>query len=76
MKEQLRGAFTVKSEEDRALLAGLISLCQRCRILQFTAFVKTMKNFRKLIWNTIDHRLGSGCAEVVDTRLAALATRV
>ncbi|MGH3248163.1 MAG: ISL3 family transposase, partial [Trebonia sp.] len=31
MKEQLREAFRVKGEHGRALLAGLIAWCQRCR---------------------------------------------
>jgi transposase len=38
MKEQLREVFKAKGERGKALLAGLIAWCQRCRIPEFTAW--------------------------------------
>jgi transposase len=75
MKEQLREVFKVKGESGRVLLAGLISWASRSRIPEFTALAKTLKNFRDLIWNTLDHHLSNGRAEGVNTQLAALTTR-
>jgi transposase len=76
MKEQLREVFTVRGQAGRALLAGLISWCQRCRIPEFTALAKTLARFRELIWNTLDgHGVSNGRAEGVNTQLAALTTR-
>ena len=75
MKEQLREVFRVKGEHGKALLAGLIAWCQRCRIPEFTALAKTLKRFRALIWNTLDHAVSNGRAEGINTQLAALTAR-
>jgi transposase len=75
MKEQLREVFKAKGEHGKALLAGLIAWCQRCRIPEFTAFAKTLKRFRQLIWNTLDHAVSNGRAEGINTQLAALTAR-
>jgi transposase len=75
MKEQLREVFKAKGERGKALLAGLIAWCQRCRIPEFTALAKTLKRFRELIWNTLDHAVSNGRAEGINTQLAALTAR-
>jgi len=75
MKEQLREAFKAKGERGKALLAGLITWCQRCRIPEFTALARTLKRFRQLIWNTLDHAVSNGRAEGINTQLAALTAR-
>jgi transposase len=75
MKEQLREVFKAKGERGKALLAGLIAWCQRCRIPEFTQFAKTLKRFRPLIWNTLDHAVSNGRAEGINTQLAALTAR-
>ncbi len=75
MKEQLREVFKAKGERGKALLAGLIAWCQRCRIPEFTALAKTLKRFRQLIWNTLDHQVSNGRAEGINTQLAALTAR-
>ncbi|MGH3285643.1 MAG: ISL3 family transposase [Streptosporangiaceae bacterium] len=75
MKEQLREAFKAKGQHGKALLAGLIAWCQRCRIPEFTKFATTLKRFRQLIWNTFDHAVSNGRAEAINTQLAALTAR-
>jgi transposase len=75
MKEQLREVFRAKGARGRALLAGRIAWCQRCRIPEFTALAKTLKRFRPLIWNTLDHAVSNGRAEGINTQLAAPTTR-
>ena len=75
MKEQLREVFRAKGGHGKALLAGLIAWCQRCRIPEFTALAKTLKRFRHLIWNTLDHAVSNGRAEGINTQLAALTAR-
>ena len=67
MKEQLREVFKAKGEHGKALLAGLMAWCQRCRIPEFTALAKTLKRFRQLIWNTLDHAVSNGRAEGINT---------
>ncbi len=75
MKEQLREIFAAGTASPRSLLGGLISWAQRSRIPEFTALAKTLKKFRELIWNTLDHRLSNARAEGTNTQLAALTTR-
>lgn len=48
MNEQLREVSKVKGERGKALLAGLISWCQRSRIPESTALARTLKRFRQL----------------------------
>ena len=75
MKEQLREVFKAKGEHGKALLAGLIAWCRRCRIPEFAALAKTLARFRDLIWNALDHAVSSGRAEGINTQLAALTAR-
>lgn len=75
MKEQLREIFAATTTSPRSLLGGLIAWAQRSRIPEFTALARTLKKFRELIWNTLDHRLTNARAEATNTQLAALTTR-
>jgi transposase len=75
MKEQLREVFKAKGEHGKALPAGLIAWCRRCRIPEFTALAKTLARFRDLIWNALDHAVSNGRAEGINTQLAALTAR-
>ncbi|MGH3193488.1 MAG: ISL3 family transposase [Streptosporangiaceae bacterium] len=75
MKEQLREVFKTKGQRGKALLAGLIAWCQRCRIPEFTKLATTLKRFRQLIGNTLDHAVSNGRAEAINTQLAALTAR-
>lgn len=62
MKEQLREIFAATTASPRSLLGGLIAWAQRSRIPEFTALARTLKKFRELIWNTLDHRLSNAWA--------------
>jgi transposase len=42
---------------------------------EFAALARTLKGFRQLIWNTLDHKLSNGRAEGINTQLAALTVR-
>jgi transposase len=75
MKEQLRQIFAADTINGRALLAGLISWASHSKIPEFAALARTLKGFRQLIWNTLDHRLSNGRAEGINTQLAALTVR-
>jgi transposase len=75
MKEQLRQIFAPGTVSGRALLAGLISWASHSKIPEFAALARTLKGFRQLIWNTLDHKLSNGRAEGVNTQLAALTVR-
>lgn len=75
MKEQLREIFAAGTVNGRALLAGLISWAAHSKIPEFAALARTLKAFRQLIWNTLDHRLSNGRAEGINTQLAALTVR-
>ena len=44
-------------------------------IPEFAALAQTLKGFRQLIWNTLDHRLSNARTEGTNTQLAALTTR-
>lgn len=75
MKEQLREIFQPGTTNGKALLAGLISWASHSGIPEFAALAQTLKGFRQLIWNTLDHRLSNARTEGTNTQLAALTTR-
>jgi transposase len=75
MKEQLRQIFAADTTNGKALLAGLISWASHSKIPEFTALARTLKGFRPLIWNTLDHQLTNARAQGINTQLAALTTR-
>ena len=74
MKEQLREIFAAGTASPRSLLGGLRPR-RSARIPEFAALAKTLKKFRELIWNTLDHRLSNARAEGTNAQLAALTTR-
>ncbi|GEM_PF-5295934 len=73
MKEQLRQVFAPDTVNGRALPAGPISWASHPKIPESAALAKTLKGFRQLIWNTLDHKLSNG-REGINTQLAALRT--
>jgi transposase len=75
MKEQLRQISAAGTVNGKALLAGLISWASHSKIPEFAALASTLKNFRQLIWNTLDYKLSNGRAEGINTQLAALSVR-
>ena len=75
MKEQLRQIFAAGTVNGKALLAGLISWAAHSKIPEFAALARTLKGFRQLIGNTLDHKLSNGLAEGINTQLAALTVR-
>jgi transposase len=75
LKEQLRMAFETKGEQGRALLAGWLAWAQRSRLPEFVKLAKTIKKYRKLIRNTLDHELSNALSEATNTHLRLLTRR-
>jgi transposase len=75
LKEQLRMIFQADLPEARALLAGWISWAQRCRIPAFVRLAKTIKRFRTLILNAVEHILSNARSEATNTHLRLLTRR-
>jgi len=61
LKEQLRMVFETKGEQGRELLAGWIAWAQRSQLPEFVDLAKTIKRYRALIHNTLDHGLSNAC---------------
>jgi transposase len=75
LKEQLREVFAVKGDQGRELLAGWLSWASRSRIPEFVALAKSIRRYRDLIWNTLDHGLSNALAEATNTHLRGLTKR-
>src|SRR5207244_13263465 len=75
LKEQLRMVFETKGEQGRALLAGWIAWAQRSQLPEFVKLAKTVKNYRDLINNTLDHGLSNALSEATNTHLRLLTRR-
>jgi transposase len=75
LKEQLRMVFETKGEHGRALLSGWIAWAQRCQLPEFVKLAKTIKRYRNLIHNTLDHRLSNALSEATNTHLRLLTRR-
>lgn len=77
IKEQLREVFHSNgmATHRRSLLAGLIAWCARSRIPEFVALGKTLRHYRQLIVNTIQHGLSNARSEATNTHLRALTKR-
>ncbi len=75
LKEQLRMIFQAELPEARALLGGWISWAQRCRIPAFVRLAKTIKRFRDLILNAVEHGLSNARSEATNTHLRLLTRR-
>jgi transposase len=75
LKEQLRMVFETKGEQGRALLAGWLAWAQRSRLPEFVKLAKTIKKYRELIHNTLDHELSNALSEATNTHLRLLTRR-
>ena len=75
IKEQLRMVFETKGEQGRTLLTGWIAWAQRCQLPEFVKLAKTIKRYRDLIHNTLDHGLSNALSEATNTHLRLLTRR-
>ena len=75
LKEQLRELFRVKGKKGRQLLAGWLSWASHSRIPEFVALARSIRRYRELIWNTLDHGLSNARSEATNTHLRALTKR-
>lgn len=72
LKEQLREVFRVKGTHGRQLLAGWLSWASHSRISEFVTVARTIRRYRDLIWNTLDHGLSNARFEATNTHLRTL----
>lgn len=75
LKERLREVFRVKGQHGRQLLAGWPSWASHSRIPEFVVLARSIRRYRDLIWNTLDHNLSNARSEATDTHLRALTKR-
>ncbi len=75
LKEQLREALTVKGDDGKKLLRGMIAWAHRCRIPEFVKLANTLSKYRPTIDNTLDHAVSNGRAEALNAQINALITR-
>ncbi|MGH3810830.1 MAG: ISL3 family transposase [Pseudonocardiaceae bacterium] len=76
LKEQLREIFACRDlGTAKALLGGWISWAQRCRLPAFVRLAKTIKHFRALILNAVEHGLSNARSEATNTHLRLLTRR-
>jgi transposase len=75
LKEQLREVFRVKGRKGRQLLAGWLSWASHSRIPEFVALARSIRRYRELIYNTLDHGLSNALSEATNTHLRALTKR-
>lgn len=75
LKEQLREVFRVKGNYGRQLLAGWLSWASHSRIPEFVTLARSLRRYRDLIHNTLDHGLSNARSEATNTHLRALTKR-
>jgi len=75
LKEQLREVFRVKGTTGRQLLAGWLSWASHSRIPEFVALARSIRRYRSLILNTLDHNVSNARSEATNTHLRALTKR-
>ncbi|MGH3820125.1 MAG: ISL3 family transposase, partial [Pseudonocardiaceae bacterium] len=76
LKEQLREIFACRDlTTAKALLGGWISWAQRSRIPAFVRLAQTIKHFRTLILNAVEHGLSNARTEATNTHLRLLTRR-
>jgi len=75
LKEQLREVFRVKGKHGRQLLAGWLSWASHSRIPEFVTLARSIRRYRQLILNTLDHGLSNARSEATNTHLRALTKR-
>lgn len=67
--------FETKGEQGRALLAGWLAWAQRSRLPEFVKLAKTIKRYREVIHNTLDHGLSNALSEATNTHIRLLTRR-
>jgi len=67
--------FRVKGRTGRQLLAGWLSWASHSRIPEFVALARSIRRYRNLIWNTLDHNVSNARSEATNTHLRALTKR-
>lgn len=75
LKEQLREVFRVKGSHGRQLLTGWLSWASHSRIPEFVTLARSIRRYRDLIFNTLDHGLSNARSEATNTHLRALTKR-
>ena len=75
IKEQIREAFKVKSDQGKALMRGVTAWAHRCRIPEFTRLAKTLSRYKTAITATLDGGPSNGRAEALNAQVNALITR-
>jgi len=75
LKEQLREVFRIKGIGGRRLLAGWLSWASHSRIPEFVTLARSIRRYKELIGNTLDHGLSNARSEATNTHLRALTKR-
>jgi transposase len=75
LKEQMRDVFRVKGRKGRQLLAGWLSWASHSGIPEFVTLARSIRRYRDLIWNTLDHGLSNARSEATNTHLRTLTKR-
>ncbi|OHT87156.1 transposase [Mycobacterium syngnathidarum] len=70
LKEQLREVFRFKGTHGRALLAGWLSWASHSRIPEFVNLARSIRRYRDLICNTLDHGLSNARSEATNTHFS------
>jgi transposase len=76
LKEQLRAVFQARDLADATrLLVGWLAWAARCRLPAFVKLAKTIKKYRQLILNAVEHGLSNARSEATNTHLRLLTRR-
>ena len=75
LKEQLREVFQAKGRRGHQLLAGWLSWASHSRIPEMVAVSRTIRRYKTLIGNTLDHAVSNARSEATNTHLRALTKR-
>ena len=75
LKEQLREVFQAKGRRGHQLLAGWLSWASHSRIPEMVAVSRTIRGYKTLIGNTLDHAVSNARSEATNTHLRALTKR-
>ncbi len=76
LKEQLRAVFQAADlTAAKRLLIGWLAWAQQCRLPAFVKLAKTIKKFRQLILNVVEHGLFNARSEATTTHLRLLTRR-
>ena len=67
--------FGSKATRAAQLLAGWLSWASHSRIPEFVALARSVRRYRDLIYNTLDHNLSNARSEATNTHLRALTKR-